>query len=458
MKTTNIIHQPSALICVICGLTLLPFNTMAEVITSGTVVETGSSYHDTATDAALRVIGSGVLYTGTDITLTATNDSISTGTAGRGAYVQNQAALSLTGGTVSTTGSYGYGIYLYDNSSGTINNVNIETKGLYSFGAHAYSSSTLTLVGGTIATTGTDAYGIYLSQASTGTVSNVNIITKYAYGVRAHLSSTLTLTGGTITVTDGVERHGIFITATSSGTVNGVNVKTEGQSGHGVFAYDSSTLALTDSDISTSGSGAYALLIHNRSTGTASLNHNTITGNISATGTSTLTLSGSNGTVITGDVVADSGATVGITLAGKGTALHGNFDRRGTSVINLTVGSDALLDGSGTLDSLTLENGAVIGYTGLITVTDSITIDGTVTIDLSKLTETGEYEIIDWSGAGAADVDGANYNFTGAEGDFTVQGDKLVFNATAVPEPSTWFLLGAGLSTLLLTVRRNAQS
>jgi hypothetical protein len=193
-------------------------------------------------------------------------------------------------------------------------------------------------------------------------------------------------------------------------------------------------------------------------TGTASLNHNTITGNISATGTSTLTLSGSNDTVITGDVVADSGATIGITLVGEGTALHGNFDRCATSVINLTVGSDALLDGSGTLDSLTLENGAVIGYTGLITVTDSITIDGTVTFDLSNLTATGEYNLLDWSGA-TMDVADANYNFTGAgvEGSFNAEGGKLVFNATAVPEPSTCFLaaLGFGVLVFLHLRRRN---
>jgi hypothetical protein len=45
-------------------------------------------------------------------------------------------------------------------------------------------------------------------------------------------------------------------------------------------------------------------------------------------------------------------------------------------------------------------------------------------------------------------------------GTFTVENNQLTFNATAIPEPSTWFLLGTGLGILLLTAhrRRNVQS
>jgi hypothetical protein len=45
-------------------------------------------------------------------------------------------------------------------------------------------------------------------------------------------------------------------------------------------------------------------------------------------------------------------------------------------------------------------------------------------------------------------------------GTFTIDGTQLTFHATAIPEPSTWFLLGTGLGILLLTAhrRRNVQS
>ncbi|MDR1144696.1 MAG: PEP-CTERM sorting domain-containing protein [Verrucomicrobiales bacterium] len=34
--------------------------------------------------------------------------------------------------------------------------------------------------------------------------------------------------------------------------------------------------------------------------------------------------------------------------------------------------------------------------------------------------------------------------------------NQLTFNATAVPEPSTWFLIGAGLGALALIRRRSS--
>jgi hypothetical protein len=117
------IHQLSALICVICGLILLPLTTSAanKVVTSS-LTESGSSYNDTATDAALRVTGSGV-------------------------YVQNQAALSLTGGAITSSGSFGHGINLTGTSSGTLSDVNIQTTGIQNHGVYTATSSTLTLTG-----------------------------------------------------------------------------------------------------------------------------------------------------------------------------------------------------------------------------------------------------------------------------------------------------------------------
>jgi hypothetical protein len=195
------------------------------------------------------------------------------------------------------------------------------------------------------------------------------------------------------------------------------------------------------------------------------LNNSTVGGGVGVNNYSTLTLYADNGSVITGDVKSQGNSILNITLNGEDTELHGNFIQDATSIINLTLNTGALLAGGGELDSLTLANGVTIGYTGdLITVTDSIIIEGDVTFDFSDLTEAGNYDLIDWNGAGTVNVISANYNFTGAgvEGSFIMDGTKLTFNANAVPEPSTYFLLVTGLCALLLAAhhhrRHNARS
>jgi hypothetical protein len=442
----------------------LNFSAFAEnaVITSSTT-ESNKSYDDSdPTLSALNVSGEGITYNGTGITLSVTSDGATDTQFGKGAYVKDGAILSLTGGTITTTGSYGIGVYLIGASSGTLDNVNIQTGNYQSYGAYA-NGSTLVVTGGSITTGGSNGYGVVLYMSS-GTVNNVNVTTtgERGYGVNVQNNSTLEMAGVNIT-TSGSIGYGLWINDSSGGTVSNANIETTKALGHGVYVQANSTLTLTDSDIRTTGSGAFGLYLTGSSTATVQLNGNTL----SSTGinshsilaaSSTVTLTGSNGSVITGNVWIQGSSRLDLTLTGADTELHGNFRQsNATSVINLTLDAGALFEGSGELDSLTLGNGVTIGYTGAaITVTDSITIDGTVTIDLSNLTATGDYDILDWSGAtGNVNVGNANYNFTGAgvEGDFEVKDGQLVFNATAVPEPSTWFLLGAGLGLLLLAAR-----
>jgi autotransporter family porin len=546
---TNPINKLSALIGVICGLTLpnpkkrnpmkttrsklklllsvlcasaLNFSAFADnysVPDGETITQTGSSYNDSdSTLPALNVSGEGTTYNGTNITLSTTTSANSADPipgAGIGAYVTDRAVLSLTGGTITTTGSSVSGIYL-GSSSGTLNNVNIQAGGPYGYGAAASGTSTLTLTGGTIRTNGVYGNGINLdnssitvnnvnihisgsygrginiSNGSVGTVDNVNIQTEeyYGYGAAASGTSTLTLTGGTIRTnntygnginlnngssgtlnnvniqTGGTYGRGINISNGSVGTVDNVNIQTGGLNGYGAAASGTSTLILTNSDITTTGNGAYGLYFNTGGSGTVTLNGNTLSStgtnsySIHATTSSTVTLTGSNGSVITGNVRSLSNSRVDLTLTGEGTELHGNFNQSGDSVINLSLGTGALLAGGGELDSLTLANGVTIGYTGTtITVTDNIEINGLITIDFSELTATGNYDILNWSAASGT-VDAANFSYSGAgvQGNFNVVGDQLVFTANAVPEPSTYFLLGAGLGLLLLTARYRRQA
>jgi autotransporter family porin len=432
-------------------------------------VSNGDEY-DSGT-AALTVIGTSAAdlngsYTGTNITLSSTFLTPFSGfPRSYGATVSNQGQLTLTSSTITTKGYGGHGV-------------------------GAESSSTLALTGGTIHTEGDGGYGIYLYGSSSGTVRDANVVTggSNGYGVIVEgEGSTLTLTGGTIT-TSGSLGAGIVAFNASSATVSGVSVVTTGENGYGVGAAASSTLTLTDSDIKTTAATALTIIVG--STGTVSLNHNTLTGDITVEASSTLTLTGSNGTVLTGDIIArkDSpilgvegdGSTINITLTGNGTQLIGNITQDTESAININIENGATLgtataahtiNGTVTIkenghitttltlsNGITLETGDILDYalneTGLQITTGPLAIGTDIQVDLSRLTAPGDYLILDWTGAtGSVSAD----SFTTAKlnpdmtGTFTVEGTQLTF--TAIPEPSTWFLLATGLGLLLLTAR-----
>jgi hypothetical protein len=401
----------------------LPVHAQEYLYVDGTphAAESGTTYTATYGYAALTVTGNGGSYTGTDITLI-NSIPVPQTTEPYGASIINQGQLSLTNSNITAP----VGVQFIGSTNNTLTNVTIDA---IMTGVTA-TQSTLELTGGNITLTGMGSMGINLA-ASTATVSGVNIDSEaYSLGVNATQGSTLTLADSAINTA----YLGVVIDNNSSGILNNVNITTTGEN-------------------------ARALHLNN-SSAEANLNNKTFTGGITAEVSSTLTLTGSNGTHLNGDITSNGSSTVNLTLTGAGTELHGNFiqDANVASVINLTLGAGTLLEGGGTLDSLTLENGVTIDYTGLITVTDSIDVNGTVTIDFSELTATGDYDILDWSAAtGNVNVAAANYNFTGAgvEGTFVInmESGQLTFNATAVPEPSTYFLMGAGLGALLLAAR-----
>ncbi|MDR1146024.1 MAG: PEP-CTERM sorting domain-containing protein, partial [Verrucomicrobiales bacterium] len=457
------LNQSKLKLILLCALSASALNVFADnkVVTSSTT-ESNQSYNDSdPTLEALNVATSAVTYTGTNIILSTTNNGAADNVVGRGAYIDNGAVLSLTGGSITTIGSFGMAVHLVNTSSGTVNNVNIQTGGYQAYGTWVVNS-TLALTGGSISTTGSNGYGIVLVTSS-GTVNNVNVQTTGARGdgMKVATSSNLALAGGDISTT-GSRGYGMWFETNSSGTVSNVNIQTTGDYSHGAYVTNTSALTLTDSDISTSGNSAYGIFATGSSTVTVNLNGNTL----SSTGASdshsilassaTVALTGSNGSVITGNVWSQGGySRVEITLSGAGTELHGNLRQTNvTSVINLSIGAGVLLEGSGELDSLTLESGAIIGYAGdVLRVTGEITIGDGITIDFSSLTETGDYLVFDWSGATGGDsinVDQFSVTDPGIEGTFSVANNQLTFNATAVPEPSTWFLIGAGLGALAL--------
>jgi hypothetical protein len=420
--------------------------------------------------------GYGLYLTGTS-SFTGSNVNIeSKGQSANGMLVVGSSTLTMTGGTITTDGLFSRGIAI-GTATGTVSNVSIETKGEYTYGVTLASDSTLTLTDSTITTGSSWASGIALEN-STATLNNVNIKNKGmgSYGVQFNYS-TLTMTDGTIT-NDSTSSYGFYLSNESTGTISNVNINTTGESSNGVYANHSATLTLTDCDITATGDSSNSLYIGWYSIGTVSLNHNTLTGGITAEASSTLNLTGSNGTVINGDINARAddyeqyidGSTINITLNGAETQLIGNATHDATSTININIENGTQLNQlTGNINTLTLQNGATLSTDNnngplllngaAITVTpdqltlsdgtildyndNALTLTGTLTIgegiliDLSALTETGLYTVLNWSEATVTGGTITDANFTnttaGVEGTFTVANNQLTFNATAVP-------------------------
>ncbi|MDR1303859.1 MAG: PEP-CTERM sorting domain-containing protein [Verrucomicrobiales bacterium] len=358
----------------------------------GRVVTSGTESDDGATFDYLEVSGDETRYDGTNIT-------IANSTWTWFGVTSNYATVSLTNSSINVTSDYAVALDLGNHSHTTLNNVNtMSTNGI-----NVYGGSTLMMTGGTIHATGNDGLGIFFSNASS--------------------------------------------------TMNGVNIV----GNTGLHISNGSTLILAGSDIITD----YTALYISSSIVTVNLDGNTLTGPIKVWSGS-LTLTGSNGSVITSDVNSNnSNDVVAITLTDAGTVMHGylytNDDDSGP--INLTLSAGALFDGGGTVSNLILEDGAILGYTDGLTVTTSITLSGGITIDFSNITvQDGEnYLILDYTTASGS-VNAENFTASGLDdslqGSFSVANNQLTFNATAVPEPTTWLLLGLGVGVLILARRR----
>ncbi|MFM8495426.1 MAG: beta strand repeat-containing protein [Planctomycetia bacterium] len=229
-------------------------------------------------------------------------------------------------------------------------------------------------------------------------------------------ASNVTMTGGVFDLNGFTETVGTF-GLTGSGTI------TAGRLTASSFTFDTTAATLASAGLSSAGS-------------------------LTKSGTSTLTLGGSNA-FAGGAFVNAGGVTVngaGATLGGPVTVASGATLTSGTTNAvtgNVTVGSDALFSvaAATTMNSLTLTGGTVSGA-GVITATNGIdgnVASGTATLS-TRLAGSGS---LSKTGAGTLLVGGTNAAWTG---NVTLNGGVLQSATTAALGSGTLSLLAGTLS------------
>jgi T5SS/PEP-CTERM-associated repeat protein len=436
----------------------------------GTVTVSGSAHWDTdGNDFIVGNYGSGTL------TLT-DNGSISSGYGGVGDSEGSVGTVTISGSAHWDTDGSDFVVGYYGSGTLTLTESGSIHSGYVGVGRNENKVSTVTISGSAYwnvdgeLVVGDDGIGILTLAENaridsmygtigwnTDSVGSVTISGSAVWNIddgnlvigAYHSSGTLNLNGGTIQTTEvymadyedstatliiGGDGSGKIITAS-----NAAADITSGD-GNGIVRFNHTG----DIEFANAISGANLNIEHD--SGSTTLTADSSIKNLSVSGG---ILNIDTDVTLTGTATVSDGATLG----GAGTLTGGplTVEVGGRLVTTLTL-----------TDGLTLETGAILDYEdrGLLIFGGTITVGDGILIDFSGLAGTGEYVVLDWGDTSGGDsIAASQFTLaagTGVEGTFSVDNGQLTFNATAVPEPSTWFLIGAGLGALALIRRRSS--
>ena len=250
----------------------------------------------------------------------------------------------------------------------------------------------------------------------------------------------------------------------------------------GVTVLNGRTNIVTDTALNAANTVAVA------STGTLDINARTLSiaglndvaggGKITNSGAAkTLTLAGSGTYRFGGTLEAATAANLAVTKSGSGVQIL-DGDSTYTGATNVTGGTllvngglasavtvSAGIGGDGSVASLSLSAGSFLSF-DLNASFDGFDVVGALSgaglaaldINLNKAGNLGEDPItlLTWGSGGAIDLAAINASLSGGlvldttygTGGFDIVGNSLVVKFNAIPEPSTWLLLGIGVAVL----------
>ncbi|MEQ8169713.1 MAG: hypothetical protein ABRQ38_12550 [Candidatus Eremiobacterota bacterium] len=384
----------------------------------GTVSQKGKSYRSTADDISAVTIDSSGTFTLTDSTITKSGNTSSADNSSfyglnAGVLVKGASKMTLSNSKVTTTGTGANGIFAYGSDSEinvsdttvictaqlghavmasgggklTVSNVNMTTEGANS-GAIATDrgGGTISVTGGNVTTSGADAPGIY--STGTITVSGATISATGSEGAVIEGANSIILTDTSLSSSK-TNKWGVLIYQSMSGDAEGTQ---------GTFTMTGGSLAHTAED--------GPLFYVTNSTGIITLKGVNVTassGIIIKASTGNWGTSGSNGGKVnftadsqslTGNLLADSSSTITAVLQ-NGSALNGYINSANSaSAINLT------------MDSSSTWNVTADSY--LTCLTDTGGISGTTITNI-----TGNGYTVYYSSSGCPELGGQTYTLNG---------------------------------------------
>ena len=222
-------------------------------------------------------------------------------------------------GTIETSGQDAHGIYSVGENTTNSNSGTIQTGGNSSYAIYSSGYSTTNTNSGNINTTGIDAYGINTigansNIANSGTISSTG---SYAIGIRSNGDNSI-ITNNGIIATTGYVGWGVRTTGLNSTITNNRIITTSGNSAAGLKIYGDNSIITNNGTIATSGNTADGILsvgnniiINNSgSIRIADGNSAAITlGNAGFYGANNNTVNLLKGSIIVGDIHADTGLT-----------------------------------------------------------------------------------------------------------------------------------------------------